>query len=129
MTNLTSPIIGLLFLQKKSTFLNMRQGVLKFPSTSMQLKNADNTYSNLNEPLLNPTPTDSTRQTNFDSHYSQDYVNTPKTDTREATDALIDQNMFHLIRMLEYFETDRKGTPIAVRLLLGWVLGGSLAST
>ena len=36
---------------------------------------------------------------------------------------------FHLIRPLEYFETDKKGTPIAERLPLVWVLSGSLPST
>ena len=32
MTNLTSPLIGLLFLQRNSTILDMRQGILSFPS-------------------------------------------------------------------------------------------------
>ena len=54
MTNLTSPIIGKLFLQRNTTILGMRQGVLNFPFFSMQLKHADNTYSNINEPLLSP---------------------------------------------------------------------------
>ena len=31
MTNLTSPMIGLLFLQRNSTILDMRQGILNFP--------------------------------------------------------------------------------------------------
>ena len=31
MTNLTSPLIGLLFLQRNSTILDMRQGILNFP--------------------------------------------------------------------------------------------------
>ena len=33
----------------------MRQIVLNFPFFSMQLKHADNTYSNINEPFSNPT--------------------------------------------------------------------------
>ena len=37
MTNLTSPLIGLLFLQRNSTILDMRQGILNFPFFSMQL--------------------------------------------------------------------------------------------
>ena len=44
MTNLTSPLIGLLFLQRNSTILDMRQGILNFPAFSMQLKNEDRTY-------------------------------------------------------------------------------------
>ena len=38
MTNLTSPLIGLLFLKLKSTILDMRRGILNFPFFSMQLK-------------------------------------------------------------------------------------------
>ena len=33
MENLTGPIIGLLFLQRKHTDLDMRQGILNFPSS------------------------------------------------------------------------------------------------
>ena len=55
MTNLPSPIFGLLLLQRSCTILDMRQGVLNFPIFSMQLKHADNTYFNTNEPFLNPT--------------------------------------------------------------------------
>ena len=51
MTNLTCALLGLLFLQKNSTILDMRQGVPNFPFFSMQLKHADNTCSNINEPL------------------------------------------------------------------------------
>ena len=39
------------------------------------------------------------------------------------------QDVFHSIRLMEYFESDRKKTPIAVRLPLGWVLSGPLPST
>ena len=46
MTNLTNPLIGLLFLQRNSTILDMRQGILNFPFFSMQLKNEDRTYPN-----------------------------------------------------------------------------------
>ena len=42
---------------------------------------------------------------------------------------ILGQDVFHAIRPLEYFETDRKDTPIAVRLPLGWVLSGPLPST
>ena len=39
------------------------------------------------------------------------------------------QDVFHSIRPLDYFEPDRKNTPTAVRLLLGWVLSGPMPST
>ena len=57
MTNLTSPLIGLLFLQRNSTILDMRQGIMNFPFFSMQLKNEDLTYPNVIEPILNPVET------------------------------------------------------------------------
>ena len=43
MTNLTSPLIDLLFLQRNKTILDMSQGILNFPFFSMQLKNEDRT--------------------------------------------------------------------------------------
>ena len=54
MDNLTGPIIGLMFLQRNHTVLDMRQGILSFPYFSMQLKTADHKYSNVMEPILNP---------------------------------------------------------------------------
>ena len=57
MTNLTSLLIGLLFLQRNSTILDMRQGILNFPFFSMQLKNEDRTYPNIIEPIINPVDT------------------------------------------------------------------------
>ena len=57
MTNLTSPVISRLFLQRNSTKLDMRQGILNFPFFSMQLKNEDRTYPNVIEPILNPVET------------------------------------------------------------------------
>ena len=42
-TNLTSPLNGLLFLQRNSTISDMRRRVLNFPFFSLQLKHADNT--------------------------------------------------------------------------------------
>ena len=57
MANLTSPLIGLLFLQCNSTILDMRQGILNFPFSSMQLKNEDRTYPNVIEPIINPVDT------------------------------------------------------------------------
>ena len=53
MTNLTSLLIGLLFLQRNTTILDLRQGILNFPFISMQLKNEDRTYPNVIEPILN----------------------------------------------------------------------------
>ena len=57
MTNLTSPLIGVLFLQRNSTILDMRQGILNFPFFSMQLKIEDRTYPNVIEPIINPVDT------------------------------------------------------------------------
>ena len=55
MEQLTGPIIGLMFLQRNHTVLDMRQEILNFPFFSMQLKMADHKYSNVLEPILNPT--------------------------------------------------------------------------
>ena len=52
MTNLVSPTFGMIFLQRNSTILDMRQRVLSFPFLSMQFKHADNTYWNINESWL-----------------------------------------------------------------------------
>ena len=57
MTNLTSPLIGLSFLQRNSTILDMRLGILNFPFFSMQLKNEDRTYPNVIERILAPVET------------------------------------------------------------------------
>ena len=57
MTNLTSPLIGILFLQRNSTILDMRQRILNFPFFSMQLRIEDRTYPNVIEPILNPVDT------------------------------------------------------------------------
>ena len=57
MTNLTSPLMGLLFLQRNSTILDIRQGILNFPFFSMQLKNEDRTCPNVIQPRLNPAET------------------------------------------------------------------------
>ena len=42
---------------------------------------------------------------------------------------ILGQDVFHFIRPLEYFDSDRKNTPVAVRIPLGWVLSGPLPST
>ena len=41
---------------------------------------------------------------------------------------ILGQDVFHAIRPLEYFESDRANTPTAFRLPLGWVLSGPLPS-
>ena len=51
MEKLTSPSIGLSFLQRNNTILDMRQGILNFPFFSMQLKTADHKYTNVMEPI------------------------------------------------------------------------------
>ena len=52
--NLTGPMIGLMFIEKKHIVLDMRQAILNFPYFSMQLETADHKYSNVMEPILNP---------------------------------------------------------------------------
>ena len=42
---------------------------------------------------------------------------------------ILSQHMFHEIRALEYFESDRNGTPTAVQVPLGWFRSGKLPST
>ena len=46
-----------MFPQRKHTVLDMRQGILNLLFFSMQVKTADHRYSNVLEPLLNPTET------------------------------------------------------------------------
>ena len=43
-----------MLLQRTHTVLDMRQDILKFPYSSMQLKTADHKYSNVLEPTLIP---------------------------------------------------------------------------
>ena len=57
MTNLTSLLTGIFFLQRNSTILNMRQGILSCPFLSMQLTNEDRTHPNVSEPIRNPVET------------------------------------------------------------------------
>ena len=52
--NLTGPIIGLMFLQRNHTVLDMRQGILNLPFFSMQLKIVDRRFSNVLEHVNNP---------------------------------------------------------------------------
>ena len=42
---------------------------------------------------------------------------------------ILSQDVFHIIRPLEYFESDSKNAPVAVRIPLDWVLSGPLPST
>ena len=53
MTNLTSPLRGLFFLQRNGTILDMSHGISAFPFFSRQLNNEDRKYPNINEPILN----------------------------------------------------------------------------
>ena len=57
MTNPTSPLIGLLSLQRNSTVLDMRHGILNFPFFSLQLKKEDRTYPTVIEPIPSPLET------------------------------------------------------------------------
>ena len=54
MENLTGSIIGLMFLQRNHTVLDMRQGISNFAFFSIQPKTADHQFSNVVELTLNP---------------------------------------------------------------------------
>ena len=84
LTNLTSPLIGLLFLKRNRTILDMRQGILNFPFFSMQLENEDRTYPNVIKPILNPVETIlqpgkrttfSVKLQNYTDNEAQEYFN------------------------------------------------------
>ena len=49
MKKLTSPLIGLCFLQRNISILDMRQGVSNFHFFSMHLKTTDHKYTNVTE--------------------------------------------------------------------------------
>ena len=135
MTNLTSPLIGLLFLQRNSTILDMRQGILNFPSFSMQLKNEDRTYPNVIEPILNPVETTlqpGKRTTIWVK--SQIYTNNEATGIIQPSpllendeDLLIcaalssTQNNKHMVQISNFLDhpyTLKKGTHIAILPIL-----------
>ena len=42
---------------------------------------------------------------------------------------ILGQDAYHAIRPIEYFETDSKSSPLAVRLPLGWVISSPLRSS
>ena len=93
MEKLSSPIIGLIFLQRNHTVLDMRQGKLNFPFFSMQLKTGDHKYSNVMEPILNPEdviipPNDYTDI----SIQSQIYAENAVTGILQPSDLLSDEN-------------------------------------
>ena len=44
-------------------------------------------------------------------------------------DMILGQEVFSFIRPLEYFDSEHKNRPVAVRLSLGWVLSGPVPST
>ena len=53
----------------------------------------------------------------------------PQRYSYAEVEKIIGQDAFHAIRPLEYFVTDSKNAPVAVRLPLGWVLSGPLPSS
>ena len=135
MTNLTSPLIGLLFLQRNSTILDMRQGILNFPFFSMQLKNEDRTYPNVIERILNPVETTlqpGKRTTNWVK--SQIYTDNEATGIIQPSpllendeDLLIcpalssTQNNKHMVQISNFLDhpyTLKKGTHIAIFSIL-----------
>ena len=42
---------------------------------------------------------------------------------------ILGQDVYHTIRLLEYFSADEKRSPVAVPLPIGWVLSGPLPSS
>ena len=42
---------------------------------------------------------------------------------------ILGQDVYHAIRPIEYFESESKCAPVAVRLPIGWVLSGPLPSS
>ena len=130
MTNLPSPLIGLLFLQRNSTILDMHQGILNFPFFSMQLKNEDRTYPNVIEPIINPVDTilqQGQRTTIWVK--SQIYTENEATGTIQPSPLLEDdedllispaisstQNNKHMVQISNFLDhpyTLKKGTHIA----------------
>ena len=83
MEKLSSPIIGLMFLQRNHTVLDMRQGILNFPYFSMQLKTADHKYSNVMESYPIPRTSKFLRMTSRSSRYSPKFMQ--KCSTRNIT--------------------------------------------
>ena len=129
-TNLTSPLIGLLFLQRNSTILDIRQGIMNFPFFSMQLKNEDRTYPNVVESVLSPAETilqPGKRTTiGVKSHIYRDNEATgiiqPSPLLEDDEDLLIcptlssTQNNKHMVQIsyfLDHPDTLKKGTHIA----------------
>ena len=56
MEHLTGPIIGLMFLQRNHTVLDMRQGIFNLPFFSMQLKTARDSIELPQRTRTNPQP-------------------------------------------------------------------------
>ena len=53
----------------------------------------------------------------------------PVTYSYKDIEMILGQDVYHAIRPLEYFSTDEKRSPVAVRLPIGWVLSGLLPSS
>ena len=47
----------------------------------------------------------------------------------QKVDMVLGQDVFHFIRPLEYWDSDCKNAPVAVRLPLSWVISGPLPAT
>ena len=44
-------------------------------------------------------------------------------------ETILGQEVYHAIRPIEYFESESKCSPVAIRQPIGWVLGGPLPSS
>ena len=130
LANLTSPLNGLLFLQRNGTILDMRQKIVNFPFFSMQLKNEDRTYPNVIKPILNPKGTvlQPGKQTKIWVK-SQIYTDNRATGITQSSPLLktnenllicpalsSNQNNKHMVQIINFLDhpyTLKKGTRIA----------------
>ena len=63
------------------------------------------------------------------SKYPHLQPNSLKKYSYADVEMILGEDVFHSIRPPEYFDSDRKNDPVAVRLPLGWVLSGPLPSS
>ena len=132
MEKLTSPLIGLSFLQRNNNILDMRQGVLNFPFFSMQLKTADHKYTNVLEPISKEEdiaiPANGRQLISINSQMNADTTVTdilqPSTTLTEDGDvascaALVTltrgRTMIHVINFTDHPYTLRPGSHVAHR--------------
>ena len=135
MTNLTNPLFGLLFLQRNSTIVHLRQGSFKFPFFSVQQKNENRTFSNVIEPILKPIETIPQRGIELRDGLNHKFYTKSEATVIIQPSPLLEsnedlfihpalsrkQNNNHMVQnnsFLDHSYTLRKGTHVAIYLLL-----------